>query len=196
MSFESHHQHETIKPEAPASQAVRDEAQKIVDRMDGSGDFSKYLFGNPQYDTQRALQVREMLIKDSQTLAPKDMKDLMITVMNSENHKKGYDLEIFGHSTREVREKTEHIDMERQNLGQVMANCTPAERKAAFAEFNKEHDKELADYKKELVLTLTHFTTAGEYGEKGRSYGDMIQVAPYRNAGGLPDFHIVDDKTK
>ena len=196
MSFESHQAHATVKPDVPTpvSDKVNQEAAKIIDRMDGSGDFSKYLFGNPQYDTQRALQVRDMLVKDSQTYSPKDMKDLMITVMNGENHKKGYDLEIFGHSTREVREKTEHIDMERQNLGMVMANCSPEERKAAFTQFNKDHDKELADYKKELVLTLTHFTTPGEYGEKGRSWGDMIQVAPYRNAGGLPDFHIVNDK--
>ena len=178
------------------SQAVQDEAAKLIARMDGSGDFQKYMFGNPQYDTDRALQVREMLIKDSQTLSPKDMRDLMLTVMNHEDRKKGYDLEIYGHSTREIREKTEHIDRERQNLGMLMANCTREERLAAFSEFNRKHNQELDDYKKELVLTMTHNSTPGEYGEKGRTPGDPIQVAAYRSVNGLPDFKIVDESKK
>ncbi|MBU6451668.1 MAG: hypothetical protein KGS72_07830 [Cyanobacteria bacterium REEB67] len=182
-------------PERP-SQAVQDEAAKIIARMDGSGDFQKHIFGDPQYDTTRALQVRELLIKDSQSLSPKDMRDLMLTVMNNEDHKKGYDLEIYGHSTREIREKTEHIDQERQNLGMLMANCSKEERLAAFAEFNKKHDQELTDYKKELVLTMTHHSTPGEYGEKGRTPGDPIQVAAYRSVNGLPDFKIVDNSQK
>ena len=195
MSFENHPQSshtENSSSKTEPTQAVRDEADKIIARMDGSGDFQKYNFGSPDYDTARALQVRDMLIKDSQTLSPKDMRDLMLTVMDKEDHKKGYDLEIYGHSSREVREKQQHLDQERDNLIHVMANCTNEERHAPFAELNARQKLEMENYNKELVLVMTHHSTAGEYGEKGRTPGDTITVAAYSNKNGLPDFKVVE----
>jgi hypothetical protein len=173
------------------TQAVQDEAAKVIAKLDGVPG-SQWNIDRPDYDTARALQVRQMLIKDSQTMSPKDMKDLLTTVMNGEDHKKGYDVAIYSHSTAEVREKQDKIDMERQNLGSLMANCTKAERMPAFKEFNQEHQLAMENYKKELVVELTHYSTPGEYGEKGRSPGATIDVAAYRSVNGLPDFKIVD----
>ena len=183
-------EHLPAKDDQP-TQAVRDEATKIINRLDGVNNSPWYVDG-PQYDTARALQVREMFIKDSQTLSPKEMKDLLMLVMNGEDKKKGYDVEIYGHSTTEIREKQEHSDQERQNLGMLMGNCSKDERIAAFKQFNEAHDLEMANYKKELIVELTHHSGPGEYGEKGRTPGATISVAPYRIINGLPDFKIVD----
>jgi hypothetical protein len=182
--------HPVTKNDHP-SQAVQDEAAKIIAKLDGVPG-SQWNIDRPDYDTARALQARQMLIHDSQTLSPKDMKDLLLTVMNGEDKKKGYDVEIYGHSTAEVREKQEKIDSDRNNLGMLMANCPTEDRKAAFKTFNQTHDLEMANFKQELIVELTHHSTPGEYGEKGRTPGATISVAPYRIINGLPDFKVVD----
>jgi hypothetical protein len=186
------HNFERLTPDQP-TQAVQDEANRIIEKLDGRPN-SQWNIDRPSYDNDRALEARKMLIEDSQKLSPKDMHDLLWTIMTKEDHKKGYDLAIYSHSTADVRDMQQKTDDERQRLGMLMANCTKEERMAAFKKFNEEHDQALENYKQERVVTLTHYSTPGEYGEKGRTPGADISVAAYRSVDGLPDFKIVNDK--
>lgn len=186
------HQFESFPPQSDPTDAVKQHAADIINRLDGSGDLQKWMLGNPEYDSARAKQVREMLIKDSQTLSAKDMKELINLVRLGENKQVGYDLEIYGHSQADIAEKTRQIAVERDNLFKTMKDCNPEERRQAFAAFFKQKADEMENYKKEMVLELTHYAHPAAPGQAARSPGAPIEVAAFRLVNGLPDFQIVD----
>jgi hypothetical protein len=185
-------QFESFPRQSDPADTVKQHAAEIINRLDGSGDFQKWMLGNPEYDSARAKQVREMLIKDSQTLSARDMKELINLVRSGENKQIGYDLEIYGHSQADIAEKTRQIAAERNTLFETMKNCNPEERRRALAEFVKEKAEELENYKKEMVLELTHYAHPAAPGQAARSPGAPIEVAAFRMVNGLPDFQIVD----
>lgn len=183
---------ESFPLQSDPTNKVKLHAAEIINRLDGSGDFQNWMLGNPEYDSARARQVREMLIKDSQTLSARDMKELINLVRSGENKQVGYDLEIYGHSQAEIAEKARQIAAERDTLNKAMKNCNPEERRLALAEFCKEKAEELENYKKEMVLELTHYAHPAAPGQAARSPGASIEVAAFRMVNGLPDFQIVD----
>jgi|GEM_PF-4887854 len=193
MSFEQHHGADAQKHEP--SPAVQEEAAKIIAKLDGN-DHSQYFIDDKNHDTQRAFQARQMLIDDAQKFSPQDMKDLMLTIMKGEDRTKGYDMNYFGHSTREIREFTEKQIEERQVFASMFQKCTPEERVQQMNAYNKEKAKELEAYTKEIVVTFTHNSRPADpsKGDEGRKPGDWIRANTFHMVNGLPKFEITDGK--
>ncbi|MBS1992000.1 MAG: hypothetical protein JSS86_00525 [Cyanobacteria bacterium SZAS LIN-2] len=196
MSFE-HHQNTRSQQDEP-SKAVQEEAAKIIAKLDGNENSHWHIDGK-NYDSARAMQARAMLIEDAQKMTPKDMMDLMRTIMRNEDKTRGYDMNWFGHGQQDIREKMQKQDNERQlfftALNHDMA-ITPQQRKEQVEAFNKAQALELERYKKEIVITFTHDSAAPSPGNNydGRKPGSWIAGPAFNVANGLPEFHIDDKK--
>ena len=193
MSFEHHH--DPVAQKHEPSQAVQDEAAKIIAKLDGNTN-SRYNIDGPDYDKDRAYQARQMLLQDAQKFSAQDMKDLMLTVMKGEDRNKGYDMNYFGHSTNEMREFVQKQNEERQVYASMIQHCTREEIKTQMETYNKEKAQELENFKKEIVVTFTHDSKPAEpmKGYEGRKPGSWIRANTFRMVDGLPQFEITDNK--
>jgi len=193
MSFEHLHS-KSVQKEEP-SQAVLDEAAKIIAKLDGNEN-SRYHIDGSNYDSQRAQEARQMLLQDAQKFSPKDMKDLMLTIMKGEDRSKGYDMNYFGHSTNEMRDFVQKQSEERQVFASMIQNCTREEIKTQMEAYNKVKAQELENFKKEIVVTFTHDSKPADpmKGYEGRKPGSWIRANTFRMVDGLPQFEITDHK--